>query len=320
MNPIFLFTWLGLAVAPAQPRAEPASDPVRLLLPVVHDDFLFNGEITMRMDSWLDEPATVQIETVKGKGAKVTWIHPSTMQGVAYFDDGRQIRQYFPDKNLLRLRKSFQSFWPDAESLLNLTAKNYTVKDAGRTTRIGREANIVVATAKYQELGSRRFLIDSRLPVVLEDRHTAGGDTIVRLQAIQLREMPPGEVDLSLGAPANAAIAEGWGPKDITDMKFAAGVLKFTPRIPEKIPFGFAVFAKQLVGREEQPFLVVRITDGLATAHIYEWRYGYGANKSMAEIPATLVDSRSDIAYSIVGDLPPKASEIVLQSFVSALD
>lgn len=316
---ILALSWLGILTAPAQPRAEPTADPLRLLLPAVQDDYLFTGQMTVRMEGWDEEPALIQIDSVAGKGAKVVWIHPSTLQGMAYFDDGKELRQYSPDLNTVRIRRSFQSFWPDPGFLLKLVAKNYAVKAIGETTHIGRKATIVTASANSQELGIRRFLIDKALPIVLEDRYSAEGATIYRIRTIQVRPTAASDIDLELGNPPNAGTARSWGPKDISDMKYAAGVLKFTPRIPDKIPFGFTVFARQLVGKEEQPFLAVRVTDGLATAHIYEWKYGRGSFKTMAEIPAMVIDERADLAYAILGDLPPKAADTVLKAFANAL-
>ena len=295
-----------------------SNDAIKYLRPAVEEGFDYTGEMLVRMNSWVGEPQMMKIQTVKDKGVKVTWIHPSTVQGQAYLDDGKLIQQYIPDKKYIRVRPSFQTFWPSGKTMLALAEKNYTVKEIGRGTRAGRSAIVIEAKAKNSELGVRRITVDKEYPVVLEDIHTVGTKSINRIQTIEFRILPASEIKLSLGAPRDVRSDKAWGPVEVKDVKFAAGAVGFTPSLPTKIPLGFTVFVRQLVGTEKDPFFVARITDGLLVGHIYQWKYKRGAVKERSEIPVMMVDSRRDVAYSLLGDLPPEAADIILRAFVEA--
>src|SRR5690606_34009516 len=101
-----------------------------------------------------------------------------------------------------------------------------------------------------------------------------------------------------------------------TDMIYAASAIGFTPRAPQKLPFNFRYFAKQLVGEESSPFIVYRLTDGLSIVHVYEWKYEHGKKSERSGIPAVRFDKSRDIAYGIVADCSPGAQAMILDAFV----
>ncbi|MFM9872566.1 MAG: hypothetical protein ACKVQS_03755, partial [Fimbriimonadaceae bacterium] len=223
--------------------------------------------------------------------------------------------QYFPDQRVIRIRPSFHTFWPSISYQLDLVRKNYVVKIVGESTRLGRPVTELSVTAKSAELGIRTLMIDKKLPVVLEDTHRVGANSIYRLRTLNMQELQASQIKLKLDVSGDVARRETWGPKKVTDIKIAAGAIGFTPQIPNALPFGFQVFAKQLVGLESDPFFVARISDGMLIGHIYEWKFKSGEAKSKLDIQAMLVDKNRDIAYSILGDIPPEAAKRVLKAF-----
>lgn len=295
-----------------------SEDPYTLLRPAIDEQFDFTGSMVVQMEGWVEEPVMLQMQVLKNKGAKVVWIHPSTVQGQTYVDDGKTVRQYMPDQKYVRVRPSFHTFWPSHSTQLALVKKNYEVKLVGKSVRLGRGVTVLSATAKSAELGVRKLTIDRKLPLVLEDIHSVGSKSIYRLRTYDVQELKDSQVSLRLDLPSDVKTVNAWGPEKISDIKYAAGACGFTPQIPSKLPFGFEIFAKQLVGMENDPFFVARVSDGLLVAHIYEWKYRAGAAQTKMEIPAMLVDKKKDIAYSILGDLPPDASMRLLKAFTAS--
>ncbi|MFM9872970.1 MAG: hypothetical protein ACKVQS_05835, partial [Fimbriimonadaceae bacterium] len=74
-----------------------AEDPYLLLKPAIDEGFDFTGSMVVQVEGWEEDPMMLQMFTLKDKGAKLVWIHPSTMQGQMFLDDGKAVQQYFPD-------------------------------------------------------------------------------------------------------------------------------------------------------------------------------------------------------------------------------
>jgi hypothetical protein len=308
---------LGLIVALFTCSWPANDDPYTLLRPAIDEQFDFTGSMVFEVESWAEDPVMLQMFMLKNEGTKIVWIHPSTVQGQTFVDDGKTVRQYMPDQKYVRVRPSFHTFWPNYSSQLNLVKKNYVVKEVGRGSRLGRPVVTLVATAKNPELGVRKITIDRNFPIVLEDIHTVGDNSIYRLRTFDLEELKASQVSLKIDIPSDVKSVRAWGPEKVTDIKYAAGAVGFTPQIPTKLPYGFEIFAKQLVGMENDPFFVSRITDGMLVGHVYEWKYKNGQMRSKLDIKAMLVDKQKDIAYSILGDIPPEASMKVLKAFTT---
>lgn len=292
-----------------------ADDIFNKLRPAIDEGFDFTGVMIAQIGGWQEDPMVLQMYCVKDKGAKIIWIHPSTVQGQSFLDDGKTVHQYFPDINVVRVRPSFYSFWPSYSYLLGLVKKNYIVKDLGTETRLGRKVDVLSVTAKNSDLGERKVMIDQELPVVLEDVHKVGSRTVFRLKSFEFKELKASDIKLKLDLPIGVVTRNTWGPQKVTDIKIASGAIGFAPQIPSRLPYGFQIFSKQLVGMESDPFFVARIADGMLTCHVYQWKYKSGQAQSKLDIPAMLVDKKKDIAFSILGDIPPEAAMKVLKSF-----
>ncbi len=315
MTTSFALRSLGLIVAFSTNLFVPVEDPYTLLRPALDEQFDFTGSMVVQMENWDEDPFMIQMLMLKDKGTKVTWIHPSIVQGQTFVDDGKFVKQYMPDQKYIRVRPSFHTFWPSYATQLNLVKKNYVVKEIEKTSLLGRAVVVLTATAKNSDLGVRTLTIDRKVPLVLQDVHKVGEKSIYRLRTYNLQELKDSQVSLKIDVPSDVTTTKAWGPEKVTDIKYAAGACGFTPQIPTKLPYGFEIFAKQLVGMENDPFFVARVSDGLLMGHVYEWKYKGGEAHTKLDIKAMLVDKKKDIAYSILGDLPPQAAMRLLKAF-----
>jgi hypothetical protein len=295
-------------------------DPGEILKRGLRETSDYTGQMLVKTESWTEGKSLLQVKVVKGKGFKYTWVHPSNAAGESYIDDGKQIKQYLPDSNVIRVRTSFQTFFPSESERLAMTKQNYTLSFLGHEKRQGRTVQRIRATAKNSQMGVRTMAVDSELPVVFELDHRVGGSTKRLFEVFEFALMENSAIKLDLGAPASAKVVNAWGPKPIKDVKIATGLLGFAPIVPPTLPYGLKIFASQMVGDEKSPFVAMRLTDGLAIAHVYQWRWEKGKAAIKSGIQADLANSRRDIAFAVVTDMPSDVKEKLLDVFSKAAD
>jgi len=296
-------------------QGDRVSDTLRRVL---NDKFDFTGTMVARRQEWAAEPMLMTIQVIKDKGSKSTVIHPSASQGQVFIDDGKVLKHYIPDQKTILIRPSFYTFYPSGNTLAKWAEQNYNVSFGNSGTRLGRPVQTLNLKAKYPEMGSRTMIVDTVLPLTHIYEATAGGRTVKLFELVDLKLTPSSEISLSPDVPREVRSKAIWGPKTVKDMKYAASLIGFSPLQPAKMPFNFQVFVQQLVGSESSPFFVTRMSDGLASAHIYQWKYNGGQTQETFGIKVQKVDRRRDIALAIAGDCPPAASEAILEAFIAS--
>ncbi|QYK52182.1 MAG: hypothetical protein KF824_07910 [Fimbriimonadaceae bacterium] len=286
---------------------------------VLNDKFDFTGTMVARRQQWDEEPMLMAIQVSKDKGSKSTVIHPSTSQGQVFIDDGKVLKQYIPDQKTILVRPSFYTFFPSGDTLAKWAEQNYkvTITDSSGT-RLGRPVMTLSLKAKYSEMGTRVMIVDQQLPLTHVYEATAEGRTIKLFELVDLKLANGGEISLDPDVPREVRSKQIWGPKAVKDMKYAASLLGFRPLQVDRMPFNFQIFVQQLVGSESNPFFVTRMSDGLATAHVYQWKYNGGQTPETFGIKVRKVDRRRDIALAIAGDCPPNASDQILDAFIAS--
>jgi hypothetical protein len=102
-------------------------------------------------------------------------------------------------------------------------------------------------------------------------------------------------------------------PERIRSMSRAQERLGFRPVMPEALPFGFEINDKGIAGKNDAEFVVIRISDGLITATVYQWN----GRKSEQPWPTSRRDREVDgIKMRLIGDLPDGVMSKVLDAFI----
>ncbi len=251
---------------------------------------------------------TIKLEIAKSYGTQFTILQPISSQGVASIDDGKTLRNYFPDKKQIVVQPSPVIFGAPLNERMKLIQKNYSVTLSAPTTVAGRPVSVVTMTAKAPQIPNRRLSIDAKENALLRYELLEGNTVSLVLVETLAVDYPstPRRKPFEFSAAKAVNIVRTWGPKPITDIKFAAAAVGFEPRLTKSLPYGFTVQAQQMVGEAKDPFVSIRLSDGMSMATVYQWdpkRYEQGAPAGMK---AQFKD-RFGIAFQAIGDAPSMA-------------
>lgn len=251
---------------------------------------------------------TIKLEIAKSFGTQFTILQPISSQGVSSIDDGKTLRNYLPDKKQIVVQPSPLSFYAPLDERMKLIQKNYNVTLAAPVAVAGRACSVVVMSAKAPQIPDRRLSIDAKENALLRYELLEGKKVTLVLVETLAVEYPttPRRKPFEFSAAKSVDIVRSWGPKTITDIKFAAAAVGFEPRITKSLPYGFTVQAQQMVGEAKDPFVSIRLSDGMSMATVYQWdpkRYDQGAPAGMK---AQFKD-RFGIAFQAIGDAPSLA-------------
>lgn len=295
---------LALSLMRAEPNPETlAADPYAEAKRVLADKSDFHAKLVVRRSFW-DEPATTLSITVrKGRGTITTVVYPTRYQGQAYIDNDIELSHYVPEDKTIYVRPSPSTFALGIDKTVSLLKKNYTVTLGQTTKRLEREVKTIVYKPNWSAMPPRKMVVDAKIPVI--HLYTAGKDDSIKLlEALSVTETQPSKDPLRFENPRETRIKILWGPKKVTDPKYAAGMIGVQPRLPGVLPYGFVNYINQLVGQESAPALASRLSDGLCSVTVYQWRYQQGRRASFAELRPDYIDQANDIAFVAMGEAP----------------
>lgn len=104
-------------------------------------------------------------------------------------------------------------------------------------------------------------------------------------------------------------------PIKVGSLESARKMVGFTPVLPPKLPFGFIVQESQIAGSDGNRFYAIRLTDGLISATVYQWKSWH---KSPLPAGPGETLSMNSITFRIVGELPDEAAFSILESFAES--
>ena len=248
----------------------------------------------------------------KGGSSKTTVLSPLPVQGVTTIDDGRKWSTYIPDENRLLIQDS-----PKRHFRLRTEAAghNYRFTSENLGSVAGRKAVTVLAVPKSPEMPTRRYWIDSEYALMLRmELIKEGGRRTVMMdtKAIEFRTVADDALTLNPSADVRRIILES--PERFRTAGEAASQVGFKPSFPGPLPYGFIVAEPQIIGDKGERFVAIRLSDGLASATVYQWRAG-----ARNPVPCTdmeLVREAKGLRMRMVGDLPEAVLARLLDAFV----
>lgn len=258
----------------------------------------------------------VKVTRARDGRSRHSIIAPLRMAGVESVDDGDKMRVYLPDKRALIVQDSGHLADSDPEVRIGWAKKNYQFSIDGREKIAGRMSLRVVADPKDPDMSIRRYYLDEKsgYPLKMEVVGEAGEPKVVfDTIAIDFPDSLSGNVFRMKPLPGTNTI-NYTRPQTLASPGKAQAVVGFRPVLPDRLPMGFRVQEMQYNGGDEWKSVVIRLSDGLVRATVFQWRPN--GKKIEAIEDSTLADING-LKVLIVSDLPPHVRKRLLDSFTS---
>lgn len=273
--------------------------------------------IILRRNSTRD-PGMMQLRMAQATGiAKNVVISPLPFQGVTTLDDGQNWMTYVPDENRIIIQSSPRLIGGNARRQRAASGSYRFTSDSGEPVA-GRKTILVVATPKSSEMPTRRYWIDQDFPFILKMDVGEGNASKVLLDTKAVTFGAAYSEETFKITPATGArriYLES--PERIRSAESAKSLMGFAPALPGGLPYGFVIQEGQIVGDKSERFVAIRITDGLATATLYQW-------STSRKNPVPCHDKKSvreanGVRMRLVGDLPEVVLTKLIEAFVREL-
>lgn len=258
----------------------------------------------------------VKVSRAKDGKVRHTILQPLRMAGIESVDDGEQMRVYLPDKRSMIVQDSPMLLETDLEERLDLAKQNYDLSVVAGKQIAGRSTVCVVANPKATGLGTRRYSLDEKTgyPLRLQvDMGKGETRTIFDTVAIDFPTRLSSEVFEVNPLPGTDTIRYT-RPQTLTSRAHAERAVGFRPVLPTRFPMGFRMQEMQVNQGGEWKSVVVRLTDGLVRATVYQWKPDGGEVESVEESSCLDVNG---IRLLLVSDLPAEVRVRLLNAFVA---
>lgn len=282
------------------------------------DSVRFEHRVDPSGAEWL-----LKVQVAKKKGVMVTVINPISRSGVVSIDDGKLFQIYSRDDELLRVQSSPVLMQPSVEWRMKLIEQNYRIKFGDADNIGGRAVQAIEMVPVHPPVPARTFYFESDHDTVLRYVVTPEDDeefvvfetksvTFGREAAERGFTLPPSSED--------ARIVKEPTPKKLAKAADARPQVGFTPRIPASLPFGFKVTGTYLYGQDARPFVDVKLSDGMASLTVRQWKPNDESRRPMAPRNAPQDEDRYGVWYAVTegttDHLPDQVLESVLQAFL----
>ena len=249
-------------------------------------------------------------------------LQPLSMQGYVSVDDGRRLKIYLPDDHTVLDQESPSLSRWSMKDRLKLIGRNYKLElrkpggDESSVEIAGHSVQIVAVVPKAPEMPSRTFYIDKATCFVMRIVTQWPGESPVTVYDTKFVQYPdklePGTFSLNLLSDVTTKRYDA--RKKLPKGARAIKEVGFNPIVPQHLPYGFVVQDAQENNSREWNSVVLRITDGIQMASVYEWR----SDESSKASPDR--ERVGDVELLIKSELPDSVRDAILQSFVSAAD
>ena len=258
----------------------------------------------------------IRVRRSKAGLQRQTVLEPLSRSGLDSTDDGDRWLTYFPDKLRLIDQESPRHENADIISRLDLAKKNYVFTTEPHADIAGRAVVCITASPRWPGIDGRRYCLDKQTAYPLRMETFSRGAAPSLVYDTKDVKYPP---EMSEGAlrmhpsPGVSKITYG-RPRTMTRAE-AKQLLNFIPIVPKSLPLGFKVSELQYSGNSEWKSAIVRLTDGLARANVYQW---LPDGKDMMSMADSTAGESNGIHILLVSDsLSPALRSDLLDPFVS---
>ncbi len=261
-------------------------------------------------------PQRVKLERAKDGRVHHTVLAPLRLQGIESVDNGDFQFVYWPDQKTVIQQDSSLKVPCDAPERVNLAARNYVVTLETKGTVAGRKTVCVTAVPKHSQLTVRRYYIDvaTYYPLKLETVDADGPKTVFEAKDVQYpRNMA--DATFKLATPRGTNVVRYSRPRDIRSLDEAKEIVGFSPIAPTVLPFGFELQDLQVKLEDSWKPVMLRLTDGLVRATVYQWRSD-GKDLAIKSLTGKTMGEVNGIQILVVSDQGPEFRTKLLESFI----
>jgi outer membrane lipoprotein-sorting protein len=264
-----------------------------------------------------DVHQTVKMERSKAGKTRFTVLQPLRMQGIEKVDDGRKSLTYLPDSRTLVEEDSHRLEPSEAAMRIDLATRNYRLAITGKERVAGREAIVVTATPRTTGMAVRRYFLDEKhaYPLRMDTQlPEASRETIFDTKEIRF----PATLDdriFAIHPPAGTDRVRYEKPETMPDADTAARHMGFRPMVPRELPFGFRMTEMQVSVTPTWKSLIIRMTDGLAFATLYQWKAS-SKERTAREVEGRTMHEVGGVRMLLVSELPEPMRRKMIQAFV----
>lgn len=273
------------------------------------------GVVLYRRNPRSNDFKTVKVEQSSGR-MKMTVLSPLSEQGVTMLDDGKTWTTYLPDSNWLMVQPSPRLFPVDNAQRKSLADRNYRFTTERSVVIAGRETVAIVASPKLSEMPERRYYFDEANSVMLRLEVGDGANRRLLYDTAEI-SFPNAVRDevFQLRTVKRARKMEIEPPMTLERPRTVAREVGFVPVVPDRLPLGFVIQARQVVGPRDSRYVAIRLTDGLVTATVYQWSTGTGRKLPFEAWASDLL--LDEVAFRADGELPQPLLDVLAEAFVS---
>lgn len=282
------------------------------------------GRMIQRVHSVDDpEPMTVEVRWQHGV-IRRTVMSPLSAAGIVSIDDGRNWRQIFPSKKEVVVQLSPRRHSANTDERIAAMRTNYEVRVTGSVTVAGRQGIAIEAKPTHDTMSIRRMVIDRERFVLLRDQ-TVDRDGKLRRSVETLVAEFSSETDWN--ASQTPDLSDFQTVRAPVTVRYTSGdnagqemrrLVGFSPRIADRLPYGFAVTAVEIIQSRPRSFVAVRLSDGFESITVFQWLPDAdikSAPYSWDESDGAVKD-RHGVMCRAVGEVPRAALAQIVQSFV----
>lgn len=249
-------------------------------------------------------------------------LQPLRMQGYLSIDDGKRMKVLMPDDRTLLDQESPQPGSHDLQHRLKLISKNYRLRvyrpRPGESPTVAeRPVLIISAKPKADGLPTKRFYIDKKTYFVLRiETESDGEDPVIDYDTKYVSYPAQLAPETFRMDPVVGVVKIHYDRrKSLPSGKAAIKEVGFEPIVPHELPMGFEIQDAQVNNSSDWRSVVLRITDGIAMASIYEWKPQSGDGR-----PQNRARDINGVRVLIKADFSSDVSEKLLDTFGEASD
>lgn len=258
----------------------------------------------------------LKIEQSRNGCSRYTVLRPLRYQGIESVDDGTKAVTYLPDSKVVLVQDSSRRESCRAQERLRMAEKNYRLTVEASPEIAGRKTVCVVAAPKSDTLEKRLFYLDAETAYLLRfETVSTTGATLLKFDTKTVSY--PAEIiqPAMLLQPAGTSTVKC--DRQVALSSNPSSQVGFDPLLPKRLPYGFKVQESRVTKSESWKAVVVRVTDGLVRATVYEWKPESGSREGEELAPDRSVLDTRGIRLLLVSDMPKPAREGILRAFAA---
>lgn len=270
----------------------------------------------------------VKLELSREGKSHLMVLQPLSREGIEIIDNGRTSTTLFPDQRMMMVQGSPGLEGCDAAYRLSLVERNYRLRLESTTKVAGREASVVVAIPRNNDLEQRRFYIDSATGFLLRlDAVPPGSSRPITRREVRTvyypKEIPGasfvprplGEVRVVRMQQTRTSVSSG----NVTAVAGTGtpGDDELLPVFPKRpLAYGFAIQGIQVMPSSRTPMIAYRVTDGIVKGTVYQFLSGQRAQEAPPGDSSVIDNGR--FRFVAIMDAPERVRVGILRDFVKS--